>query len=204
MQEWCSESRVCNYLRHHRRPLDSCAPLFSSLSPLLSSPPPAINTSRAKTQMLKSCDFTGRSCYVNRLCGRLDNSESFSSASQSCITRTPTAAPRLQGLRREGQPQSPSVFAWTRRAFSKSTKARSEMCHDARCFLKFNLPSLTRWTCVLWKPGVGRSGGFADIGIFEFMSGCSHWETVGFSKKCLLIIFEQKASIRANLLREMV
>lgn len=56
--------------------------------------------------MLEICDFTRRFCDVNRVCGCLVSSESFSSASQACITRTPTAAPGLLGLRREGQPLS--------------------------------------------------------------------------------------------------
>lgn len=59
---------------------------------------------------------------MNCLCGRLDNSESFSSASQTCITRTPTAALRLLGLRKEGHPQSPSVFSGTWRAFQKALR----------------------------------------------------------------------------------
>lgn len=147
--------------------------------------------------MLKSCDFTGRSCYVNRLRGRLENSESFSSARQACITRTPTAAPGLLGLRGEGQPRSPSVFAWTRRTFQKGAKTRSEMCHAARSLLKFNLSSLTRWKCVWLKPQEleGVAGGI-----------CRYWQIrvnawpqpLGnsrvYKKKCVLSNQEQEDS----------
>lgn len=132
--------------------------------------------------MLKSCDFTGWSCYVNRLCGRLENSESFSCASQACITRTPTAAPRLVGLRGEVQPRSPSVFARTQRAFQKALSP-DRKCATAPAafwnstFLVWQGESVSGGICM------GEVGGFADIGRFELMPGRSHWETVGSSKK---------------------
>lgn len=136
--------------------------------------PSVTSTSAAKIQMLKSCDFTGRSVTWTISSPWASGKQwTFHPLGLHNAHLRPLRAPGPSQQHRGGRPWSFHGFTWTWEAFKSEDRIGN--VPQSHSLLKHNLLSFDKVKVCEWDA----EGGFAGIGRLKLMPRCSRWRRLG-------------------------